>query len=75
MKNAHAGIFGEENTAVSVDMFAWAISTVLSRALNKENSFYSFMPGVDLLNHDAERKLRDWISFEYRYKKWENVDG
>ena len=54
VKNAHAGIFGEENTAVSVDMFAWAISTVLSRALNnKENSFYSFMPGVDLLNHDA----------------------
>ena len=63
VKNAHAGIFGEENKAVSYEMFAWAISTVLSRALsvssaNKNiddnvSSFYSFIPGVDLLNHDA----------------------
>ena len=41
-------------------MFAWAISTVLSRALsvssankNIDSLFYSFIPGVDLLNHDA----------------------
>ena len=60
VKNAHAGIFGEENKAVSYEMFAWAISTVLSRALsvssenkNIDSLFYSFIPGVDLLNHDA----------------------
>ena len=59
MKNAHAGIFGEENKAVPYDLFAWALSTVLSRALSVSSSttspskFYSFIPGVDLLNHDA----------------------
>ena len=63
VKNAHAGIFGEENKAVSYEMFAWAISTVLSRALSVSSaskniddnvsSFYSFIPGVDLLNHDT----------------------
>jgi hypothetical protein len=59
VKNAHAGIFGEENKAVPYDLFAWALSTVLSRALSVSSSttspskFYSFIPGVDLLNHDA----------------------
>ena len=57
VKNAHAGIFGEENKAVPYDLFAWALSTVLSRALSVSSStsskFYSFIPGVDLLSHDA----------------------
>jgi len=59
VKNAHAGIFGEENKAIPYDLFAWALSTVLSRALSVSSSttspskFYSFIPGVDLLNHDA----------------------
>ena len=52
-------------------MFAWAISTVLSRALsvssenkNIDSLFYSFIPGVDLLNHDANANCVDSISIK-----------
>lgn len=54
MKNAHHAIFGGEN-ALPFELYAWAISQVLSRAL-KTDTFYSFIPGVDLLNHNHHTK-------------------
>ena len=47
---AHAALFPGGN-GVPLDAFAWALSSVLSRAASGVGMPYTLMPGVDLLNH------------------------
>jgi histone-lysine N-methyltransferase SETD3 len=50
--DAHAALFGSGGGGgVPLEKFAWALSSVLSRASSGDRMPYAFLPGVDLLNH------------------------
>ena len=52
VSDAHAALFGSGGGGgVPLEKFAWALSSVLSRAASGDRMPYAFLPGVDLLNH------------------------
>ena len=52
VSDAHAALFGSGGGGgVPLEKFAWALSSVLSRASSGDRMPYAFLPGVDLLNH------------------------
>ena len=55
VSSLHAALFGVDssNAAVSLEKFAWALSTILSRATSGARAPYALTPGVDLFNHDG----------------------
>ena len=55
---AHGALFpgGGAAGGVPLEAFAWALSSVLSRAASGASMPYTLMPGVDLINHAAGGK-------------------
>ena len=51
VSDAHAALFPGGGGGVPLEKFAWALSSVLSRASSGDRMPYAFLPGVDLLNH------------------------
>lgn len=51
---AHEALF-PGGQGVPLDAFAWALSSVLSRAASGAGMPYTLMPGIDLLNHGGDR--------------------
>ena len=52
--SAHEALF-PGGGGVPLDAFAWALSSVLSRAASGAGMPYTLMPGIDLLNHGGDR--------------------
>ena len=51
VSDAHAALFPGGSGGVPLEKFAWALSSVLSRASSGDRMPYAFLPGADLLNH------------------------
>ena len=51
VSDAHAALFPGGGGGVPLEKFAWALSSVLSRASSGDRMPYAFLPGADLLNH------------------------
>ena len=51
VSDAHAALFPGGGGGVPREKFAWALSSVLSRASSGDRMPYAFLPGADLLNH------------------------
>ena len=51
VSQAHAALFPGTDGSIPLEKFAWALASVLSRASSGDKMPYTFLPGVDLLNH------------------------